>query len=232
MTIFDVPQYSPEWWELRAGVPTASSFDRIITPTGKPSGQRAKYIASLIGDLVDLRPNAFTERGRMGTPEMKAGREAEPAARKWYALETDATVLQVGLVLHESEDFGCSPDGLATVVGENGEADDGVLELKCPLPSTQAEYLMEGVLPGEYRPQCHGHLVVTGRKWCDFMSYCPGLPTLHVRVEADGYTDMLRAALATFLADYHAQLKAFGIDRKARLARTIEKYGLSYRRAA
>jgi hypothetical protein len=39
MITHDVTQGSPEWLEARLGIPTASEFDKIITPTGKPSTQ-------------------------------------------------------------------------------------------------------------------------------------------------------------------------------------------------
>jgi hypothetical protein len=203
MTIIDCIQYDPSWWEARRGIPTASGFDRIITPTGKPSAQADGYIDELIGDLVDLRPNAFSERGRMGTPEMQAGRDAEPAARAWYALESGADVKQVGFCLSDCGRFGCSPDGLV--------GDDGVLELKCPMLKTQSSYLRKAELPNDYRPQVHGHLLVTGRKWVDFMSYAPGLPTFRVTVVPDEYTAKLKAALDEFLVRYAEALAKFNI---------------------
>lgn len=196
-------QYSPDWWELRRGIPTASSFDKIITPGGKPSTQAEGLIDELVGDLVDMRPNAFSERGRMGTPEMEAGRAAEPQARSWYALQRNMDVQEVGFCLHDSGLYGCSPDGL---VGE-----EGGLELKCPLPKTHAGYVRRGGLPLDYKPQVHGSLVVTGRKWWDFMSYMPGLPPHLVRIEPDDYTKALADALAAFLAKYSEALAKFGL---------------------
>lgn len=194
-TILYMPQYSPAWWEARCGIPTASSFDRIITPVrGKLSEQCDDYIAELIGDRVCLTPNAFTERGRMGTPEMEAGRIAEPEARKFYSMIREVDVDQVGFVISACGRFGCSPDGL---VGE-----DGALELKCPLLKTQAGYLLKGGLPPEYKPQVHGQLIVTGRAWIDFLSYAPGLDPLLVRVEPDEYTAKLRNALEAFWERY------------------------------
>ena len=47
--IDDIKQGSPEWALIRAGVLTASNFDRILTPkTRKPSAQRDAYLLSLI----------------------------------------------------------------------------------------------------------------------------------------------------------------------------------------
>lgn len=202
MKVFTCPQYSVQWWELRCGIPTGSSFDRILTPTGKRSAQAEEYMAELAGDIVCQTPNFFSTRGaRVGTPEMEAGRAAEPHARRWYSVERDLDVREVGFCLSDDGMYGCSPDALV--------GDDGVLELKCPLPKTQMKYLMKGAscLPTEYKPQVHGHLIVTCRPWVDFMSYVPGLQCVLVRVEPDAYTRLLSEALAEFLERYEKVLR-------------------------
>jgi hypothetical protein len=63
------------------------------------------------------------------------------------------------------------------------------------------------VLPSEYRAQCHGHLIVTGAAWVDFLSYCPGLPPLLVRVVPNEFTDALRDALDAFYPRFQAALE-------------------------
>jgi hypothetical protein len=187
MKVIECEQYSPLWWQVRRGVPTASEFGSILTPkTMKLAAAADAYICRLIGDAFDLaypRPS-FTNA------EMRHGTEAEPESRHWYEMETDTTVQQVGFCTTDDGRFGCSPDGLI--------GDDGVLELKNPSPGTHVAYLMDGGLPAEYRAQCHGHLIVTGRAWCDFLSYCPGLPPFLVRVYPDDYTTALRDALDVF----------------------------------
>jgi hypothetical protein len=70
--------------------------------------------------------------------------------------------------------------------------------MKCPELKTHAQYLAENRLPPEYRAQVHGCLIVTGRKWWDFLSYAPGLKPLLLRVEPDHYTQRLREALEEF----------------------------------
>lgn len=207
MKTFMCVQYSPEWWQIRRGVVTASAADRIITPTGKPSAQADGYIAELIADLVELSPNAFSDRGRMGTPAMEAGRQAEPTARDWYSLTRNVDVQQVGFIRSECGRYGASPDGMIDKAEEPGS-----LELKCPLLKTHAKYLMEGqVLPSEYKPQVHFQLLVTRRKWVDFMSYAEGLPPLLVRVVPDSYTLLMANMLHDFLTRYDAALAKLGV---------------------
>ena len=193
MKTFMCAQYSPEWWTIRRGVPTASEFDRIMTPKKRTySAGAGGYIAQLIADTACLNPNFFTDRPQ--SRAMADGINNEPEARRYYELIAEHHVQQVGFCLTDDGRFGCSPDGLV--------GDDGGLELKCPQLNTQAKYLVKGELPLEYMCQVHGQLIVTGRKWWDFLSYAPGLAPLLVRVEPNDFTDLLRVHLERFWTQY------------------------------
>ena len=192
-------------------MPTASCFDRILTPAkGDPSSQARKYIAELIGEQMAtfLPANApnFTSRA------MDWGQQTEAEARRFYGMERDTDVANGGFCLHDSRRYGSSPDGLIGLhIGADpiklGFSCTGALELKCPQPGTQAGYLMDGdKLPESYRWQVHGHLLVTGAAWCDFCSYVPGMPAVLVRVEPSKDTDLLRVALDDFCDRYATAL--------------------------
>lgn len=197
--VFHCEQLSRDWWELRRGIPTASGFDRILTPAkGLPSASQNGYIAELISERADFVPPYILPSGGYVSDEMAEGIRREPEARSWYAMQTDGDVQQVGFVLSACGRFGCSPDAL---VGE-----DGGLELKNPAPKTHVEYLMRGELPVEYKCQVHGCLIVTGRKWFDFVSYCPGFAPFLVRVTPDEFTEKLRIELEAFSKRYRAAL--------------------------
>ncbi len=201
MKTFAVKQGSEAWFAARRGVPTASRFDRIITPvTMKPSSSQGKLIDELIAE--SLLP-ASTEPERM-SEEMRSGMILEAEARCCYELghATDK-VTEVGFLMHDSGLFGCSPDAL---VGENG----GV-EIKCPNGTTHIGYVRAGVLPSDYRCQTHGSLIVTGRPWWDFFSHHRGLPPLCVRVMRDGFTAALEAELFAFSVRYNEARAAFGL---------------------
>ena len=196
----DIEQGSMEWHMLRRGIPTASGFDRICTGAkGEASKQADEYSYELIGDLYsDILPEAaehFTNRA------IRHGLNCEAEARRWYAFERNLDVEEVGFCVSDCGRWGCSPDGL---VGEYGG-----LELKCPQAKTQVAYLLKLGLPNEYKPQVHGSLIVTGRKWWDFMSYSPGLPPLLVRVTPDEYTEKLRKHLEAFSARLESLRLAF-----------------------
>ena len=170
MRIIVAEQRSPEWFAARLGVPSASQFGKVVTPTGKSSTQADGYLNKLVAEILT---------GESDQPEandaMIRGTVLEPEARAYYEL-IGGTVEEVGFCLHD-DGFGCSPDGLA--------GDTGLLEIKCPLSHTHVEYLREGVLPGLYVPQVQGQLLVTGREWCDFLSYHPDMRPLLIRVERD-----------------------------------------------
>jgi hypothetical protein len=217
------PQGSGEWWTARRGLPTASGFSRIMTPAKrKLSAQAADYCAELAADVADLRPNWFSDReNRPPNPWMAHGSAAEPEARRYYELETETTVQQVGFCLSDCRRYGCSPDGLVhRGIGAMTHLDRG-LEIKCPQLKTQAGYLLTEKVPLEYLPQCHGQLIVTGLDKIDFLSYAPGLPAMLVTVERNDFTADLQQTLEAFLGLYDATLqRLLGID----LAEMIERF--------
>ena len=186
MKIIRVPQRSPEWHEARRGIPTASSFNKIVTSNGSPSKQAEGYLYQLVAErLAGVREEAYI------SPAMLEGIAREAESRRVYAMLREVEVEEVGFCIDDSGRYGCSPDGL---IGE-----DGVLELKNPQGKAAVEYLVSGTLPTAYVQQVQGQLLVTGREWCDFVSYYPGLPTLIVRVERDeGFISKLRDALEAF----------------------------------
>lgn len=188
MRILTADQYSPQWWDARRGIPTSSQFSRICTPAeGGYSGQADGYIHELIASLYDPTYGVVED---YQSAAMKNGTILEPEARRFYEFERGHPVQEVGLCVTDDGRVGASPDGL---VGE-----DGALEIKSPMHKTQVAYLLDGGLPLKYRCQAHGHLIVTGRDWCDFLSYAQGLPHLLVRIEPDEFTDKLRACLEQF----------------------------------
>jgi hypothetical protein len=189
MKIFDFEQYSEDWWSARRGVPTASGFGKLLTPTGKPSTQAKGYMYSLIAECVTpedeerFEPTEWMERGKL----------LEEEARDWYSMRQGKAVEQVGFILNDDGIAGCSPDGLIS--------DDCGLEVKCPKASTHVGYLLNGKLPPIYAPQVHGSMWVTGfSKWI-FISYHPAFRPLVVTVKRDDYTKQVGVAVTKFAKD-------------------------------
>lgn len=179
-------QYSDEYDRLRLGLPTSSNFDKIITPGGKPSKQWEKYAYHLIAErFLDRKIDTFTSR------DMELGLMMEQDAANDYELMTDRTVDLIGFITNDEGTAGCSPDRL---IGE-----DGLLEIKCPKPQTQMEYLVTGKVDKEHWPQLQGQLYISGRKFVDIMAFNPELPRCILTVERD----------VEFIACLEKQLKEF-----------------------
>lgn len=191
MRIINVKQGTDEWLRARLGLPTASNFDRLITKTGKPSASADRYLARLCAEWFMGYP-----LDEMQTPFMERGSALEAEAVAYYEFETDSTTSEVGLCLTDDGKAGASPDRLV--------GDDGLLEIKCPSPEVHMGYLLGG-LTDEYRVQVQGQLWVTGREWCDLLSFHPTIPRATVRIERD--EDFI-GALADIVANFAARLDA------------------------
>ncbi|MET4184929.1 hypothetical protein ABIB94_007058 [Bradyrhizobium sp. JR7.2] len=188
--IIDCDQGTPEWYAARLGIPTASEFSTVMAK-GKDGGKsvtRKTYMLKLAGEILTGEPmESYSNQ------HMERGKEQEAEARDMYAFMSDADPTQVGFV--RNGDKGCSPDSL---IGE-----DGGLEIKTALPHIQVERLLKGDLPSEHRHQVQGSMWVTDRQWWDFVSYCPRLPLLIVRVPRD---DGFIATLAGAVKEFNSEL--------------------------
>lgn len=170
--ILKCDQGSEEWFRARLGLPTASEFSTVMAK-GKDGGSsltRKTYLMKLAGELLTGEPMES-----YSNVHMERGKDQEDEARECYSFMKDADPMRVGFVVNGPK--GCSPDSLL--------GDDGGLEIKTALPHIQVERLLRGELPAEHKAQVQGNLWVTERKWWDFVSYCPRLPLLVVRVERD-----------------------------------------------
>lgn len=173
MIIHRCIQGSTEWLHLRAGIPTASEFDKIITPGGKPSKSAEPYRYRLLAERC------------MGHPckeyislDMQRGSDEEIRAVRFYELQTDSNTIPVGFITDDERRYGASPDRLV--------GDDGQLEIKVPNESTHMGYVLaSGGAYEAYKVQVQGQLWVTGRRWTDVLSWHPELPPALVRIERD-----------------------------------------------
>lgn len=164
-----VEQRSPEWFNLRIGKFTASTFKNLFAGSNTQTYKNEIYRV-VFERLTKKSPeNVVTEY-------MQRGTELEPEARSVYELETGNNVKEPGF-FELNEWIGASPDGLIR--------EDGLIEIKCPKYSTMIEYMIKNKVPSEYIWQIQGQLWVTERKWCDFVAYHPDLPILIIRVLRD-----------------------------------------------
>lgn len=194
-------QGSREWWGLRLGRPTASAFDKIVTPENcKLSTQSKKYRYMLLAERITgltLDP--------VSTKAMQAGREKEPRARKWYEWHRGVTVKPVGIGFTDDGRIGASPDGI--VIDCSG--DEGLVEIKCPLSPGHIGYLLTGVgITKEYKAQIQGQMWVWNKAKLDSVSFCPPFPESLVCAERDTeYIQKLDKAVTEFADQLDADLQ-------------------------
>jgi putative phage-type endonuclease len=211
-------QRTEEWRRARLGRFTASRFSDLLTEAKSKSDREAgrlsktaeSYVLGCIGEILTELPADEIE-----TVAMKWGTEHEDDARTAYCLRADTEVEQVGFAVHPDLDYvGCSPDGL---VGT-----DGLIEIKCPFTSREhVRTLVSREIPEQYVAQVHGQLWVTGRRWCDFVSYDPrvifdGAELAIVRVEMD--EDVIRALRSACERAREWMLRALGRIRNGETA--------------
>ena len=190
-----IEQGSPEWFAMRAGKVTASKAADVMSAI-TTAGYR-NYLADLVVErLTGNKTESFTNAA------MQWGVDQEPIARAEYEVKTGNFVDQIAFVDHPAiANFGCSPDGLV--------GDDGLIEIKCPNTATHIDYVMQDKVPTKYIPQIQCQLAVTGRKWCDFVSFDPRLPDglqiLFVRLERYvEYIEKLEARVVKFLDEVNS----------------------------
>lgn len=189
----DLAQGTPEWLEARRGILTASVIGKLITPkTIKVSTAEAtktvinKLAAERITGVVESIPT---------TRDMERGNNDEPIAREYYSQYAGVPVDEVGFITENysqaisidlenlSEgaevDFtlGYSPDGL---VGE-----DGLIEIKSRKPEHQLATVLAGTIPDYHMAQVQLGLLITGRKWCDYVSFRGGMRLFVTRILPD-----------------------------------------------
>lgn len=193
-------QRSPEWFAERLGLATASNFRKILAKikTGEAADRR-NYRAQLVIERLTGKPSESYSNSAM-----QWGNEQEPFARIAYMAQTGNVVYEVGFLKHAVLLAGASPDGL---IGSNG-----LIEIKCPVSATHIETLKGHEMPAEHMPQVQGQLWVTGREWCDFVSYDPRMPEkLQLFIQRvprqEKYIEELEKEVEAFLNEVAAEVE-------------------------
>jgi putative phage-type endonuclease len=186
-------QRTDEWFSARLGKVTASRVSDVVAKTKTGYGAtRGNYMSQLIVERLTGRSvESFSSSA------MQWGTDTEPLARAAYETFKDVLVDEEGFVQHPTiEMAGASPDGLI--------GDDGLVEIKCPNTATHIETLIAKKADARYINQMQWQMAVTGRKWCDFVSFDPRMPEdlqlFVTRVERDDKKIAeLEAAVIEFL---------------------------------
>ena len=189
-----IEQGTVEWHLQRLGKVTASRVSDVLSK-GKSgeSASRKNYRTELLVQRLTGQPGeSFTNAA------MEWGTATEPLARIAYEAEMGVFVDQVAFIDHPSiAQFGCSPDGLVA---------EGLIEIKCGNTATHIDWMLDGKPPTKHIPQMQCQMAVTGRQWCDFVSFDPRLPEdlqlFVVRLERDEeYIKAMEVEVEKFLSE-------------------------------
>lgn len=202
----DLIQGTDEWLQQRCGLLTASEMKHILTAKTLKLADNDKTRAH-IWELLFQRLTGYVEPQYI-SDDMLRGRDDEIEARIQYAKHF-APVTEVGFITNDQWGFtiGYSPDGLV--------GDDGLIECKSRRGKYQIQTIAENEVPDEYALQLQTGLLVTGRKWIDFISYSGGLPMFVKRVEPD---PVMQAAIEAAAIDFEARVAAKERDYRATIA--------------
>lgn len=169
-------QRSDEWYEARRGIVTASVVGQLIT------AKTLKVAANPESRSLTRRLVAERISGRV-EPEyasyaMEYGAWIEPTVRDLYSEHCEPATT-CGFMVRESGGvrIGYSPDG---VVGT-----DGLIEIKSREPKEQLDVILADEVPAANMAQLQCGLLVSGRQWIDYVSYCGGWPLYVKRIEPD-----------------------------------------------
>lgn len=143
-------QRSPEWYEYRNNMLTASDLFKGLTSRDKT---RYQLIAGKCG----------VQRNISGSASCLHGIRYEDVAIAIYEKRNDCKVEDYGCIQHPTiKIFGASPDGI--VSDSNKQMVGRMLEIKCPYSRP-----INGIPKKEYFTQIQGQLEVCDLEYCDFL---------------------------------------------------------------
>lgn len=193
-------QGTEDWFNARKGKITCSRLGDVLA---SPKTQRYR---EYMQQLIDERLGApiFPDWKGEYLYAIRRGKDLERQAIGLYELMYQVDVDRPGFILStDIPQFGGSPDLLVNA--------DGGGEVKVALGEKTHHKRLEQGMEAKHKPQVQGLMMVTGRKWWDFISYCPlmnGKDKIFVqRIDRDeDYIVELRKAVIEFNRECNERL--------------------------
>lgn len=201
---YDFEQGTDEWLQARCGLLTASRMADAMDmkKSGGESEKRKNLCMEIVAERLTGKQAFVFQNGAM-----RWGTEQEPYAKLAYQEFTGRQITNCGLAVSRNiEFFGASPDGLI--------GDDGLIEIKCPTSQVFLQWVVDGEIPDQHKPQMLAQMAVTGRQWCDFVAFDPRFPSerdLFIRMYEPRHEDIaaVENAARQFLAEVAAMEQMF-----------------------
>ena len=221
------PAYGTDSWkDARRGLVTASRFGDVMTePRTKAAKEAGMMSDTARSYMLELVASAITGQDRVGgkSAAMERGVDMEADAIDAYA-EAKFTEVAAGRLLIR-DGIGATPDGFV----EEDEEGPGIIEVKCPESKRHLETWMSKQVPDDYVEQVQGQLWVSGRAWCDFISFDDRFPLamrlVIIRVQRDeALIEALDRKVGAFrrsVGQHIASIRLFLADCAPAEARTV-----------
>lgn len=168
------PAYGTDAWkDARRGLVTASRFGDVMSePRSKAAKEAGMMSETARSYMLELVASAITGQDRVGgkSAAMERGVDMEADAIDAYAEARFAEVAAGRLLIRDG--IGATPDGFV----EDDDDGPGIIEVKCPESKRHLETWMSRRVPDDYVEQVQGQLWISGRAWCDFISYDDRFP--------------------------------------------------------
>lgn len=202
----ELVQGSDEWFAARCGLLTASEMRHIITPV-KLEYAKNESSRQHLYELLAQRVTKYVEPSYI-SDDMLRGQQDEMEAIRYYQ-ERYGFAQSVGFITNDKWGFtlGYSPDALV--------GDDGVIEVKSRRQKYQVETILKGSMPDDFKIQVQAGLLISERKWCDFISYCGGMHMIVVRIYSDA---IVQNAIINAATSFHESLDELMETYTARIA--------------
>jgi len=175
----DLMQGSDAWHRARNGILTASKTSSIIT-AAKLDYSSSKDAKAIVCETAVERITGYIQ-DEYQSYAMARGKDEEILAYNLYH-EKIAPLHTVGFITNARYGggilIGCSPDGLT-------QCGQGMIEVKSKANHLHLKIVCDDEMPSEFSLQVQTALLVTERKWCDFISYSNGMPMFVKRVLPD-----------------------------------------------
>lgn len=203
----DIEQGTDEWLKVRCGILTASLIGKLLTKSCKDLADN-ETSRRVVFDILSQRIHGIADEN-FQTYDMQRGHEDEMEAKILYSKHV-APVSEIGFMTNDKWGFtlGYSPDGL---VGE-----DGLIECKSRLSGLQMQTICSQNVPIEYMPQIQTGLMVSGRRWLDFVSF-PALGGGKMMVKRVYPDPKFQALLLDAAAHLEAKIKSYQSEYEAAL---------------
>lgn len=177
--IIDTPVTDEEIWRKeRLGMITGSQFGKLVVKskgsdkyTLSKGATAENLIYKIAWERLLKNGNISNGLGRLSisSKSMDHGNDYEGEAINKYIERTGNDVVSDNVFIKKDDWIGGTPDGFID--------DDGLIEVKCPYNGGNhlKSLLTQTIYNSDYEYQIQGYLWVTGREWCDFVTYDPDL---------------------------------------------------------